>query len=82
VAQENEKVLTIVTSVFIPLGFITGLCRMNFDFEASPYNMPELHWLYGYPTALTIMATMVVGMLFYILETWLAGSIAVIRIPI
>lgn len=64
--RQNEimKVLTIVASIFIPLSFVTGLYGMNFDFEASPYNMPELHWAYGYPVALGVMTTMVVVMLF------------------
>lgn len=64
--RQNEimKVLTVVASIFIPLGFITGLYGMNFDSEASPYNMPELHWVYGYPMALCMMAVLVSGMLF------------------
>ncbi|HKQ70619.1 MAG TPA: hypothetical protein VJT73_14835 [Polyangiaceae bacterium] len=28
---------------------------MNFDADASSYNMPELKWRYGYPTALLLM---------------------------
>jgi magnesium transporter len=58
------KVLTIVASIFIPLGFITGLYGMNFDSEVSPYNMPELHWIDGYPMAIGMMVTMVSLMLF------------------
>ena len=34
--------LTLVTTVFIPAQFITGLYGMNFD------NMPELRWKYSY----------------------------------
>lgn len=36
------QVLTIISTIFIPLTFIVGLYGMNFD------NMPELHWQYGY----------------------------------
>ena len=36
------KTLTIVSTIFIPLSFITGLYGMNF------VNMPELQWKFGY----------------------------------
>lgn len=65
--KQNEimKVLTIVSSVFIPLGFVAGLYGMNFDSEVSVFNMPELHWPFGYPMALTVMASIACGMLFF-----------------
>lgn len=65
--KQNEimKVLTIVSSVFIPLSFVAGLYGMNFDSEVSEFNMPELHWVYGYPMALGAMATIALGMLFF-----------------
>jgi magnesium transporter len=43
------KTLTIISSIFAPLTFIAGVYGMNFD------NMPELHWGYGYFTALMVM---------------------------
>ncbi len=43
------KVLTIVSTIFVPLTFISSLYGMNFD------NMPEIHARYGYPIALSIM---------------------------
>lgn len=49
------KTLTIISAVFIPLNFIAGIYGMNFDPEASPFNMPELEWIYGYPFALSLM---------------------------
>ena len=52
------KVLTIMATIFIPLSFLTGLYGMNFE-------MPEVHWAYGYPAVLAIMAVCVVWMLFY-----------------
>lgn len=36
------KVLTIISTIFIPLTFITGLYGMNFEY------IPELSWRYGY----------------------------------
>jgi magnesium transporter len=53
--NEIMKVLTIIASIFIPLSFIAGLYGMNFDPGASPWNMPELGWRYGYPFALFVM---------------------------
>ena len=54
--NEVMKVLTIVATVFMPLSFITSLYGMNFDRAASPWNMPELGWYFGYPFALSLMA--------------------------
>jgi magnesium transporter len=50
------KFLTIIATLFIPLGFIAGLYGMNFNPKASPWNMPELNWTLGYPFALAVMA--------------------------
>lgn len=50
------KVLTIVSTVFIPLSWVAGVYGMNFD------QIPELHWALGYPFALGLMAVMGVGM--------------------
>ena len=63
--NEIMKVLTVVATIFIPLTFIVGLYGMNFDTKASPYNMPELSWAYGYPALLLLMATVAGGMLYY-----------------
>jgi magnesium transporter len=41
------KVLTIISTVFMPLGFLAGVYGMNFD-RGQPLNMPELGWRYGY----------------------------------
>ncbi len=64
-ARMNEimKVLTIIATIFIPLGTIAGIYGMNFDPEVSPWNMPELGWRYGYPFALGIMATLATGLM-------------------
>ncbi len=55
------KTLTVISTIFIPLTFITGLYGMNFNPAASPYNMPELNWAWGYPFALTMMLAVAGG---------------------
>jgi len=41
------KVLTIISTVFMPLSFLAGVYGMNFD-RTKRLNMPELGWAYGY----------------------------------
>ena len=53
------KLLTIITSIFIPLTFIAGVYGMNFE------HMPELGWKYGYFLILGIMTIILTGMLIY-----------------
>jgi magnesium transporter len=53
------KLLTIISSIFIPLTFIVGVYGMNFD------NMPELRMQYGYFIILGIMLTIAIGMIIY-----------------
>ena len=72
--NEVMKVLTIISTIFLPITFIAGIYGMNFDPEASPYNMPELKWAYGYPAALLLMALSVIGLLYYYRRKgWLGG---------
>jgi len=63
--NEIMKVLTVLASIFIPLTFLVGLYGMNFNTAASPWNMPELNWYWGYPALLGVMAALVVFMLVY-----------------
>lgn len=63
--NEIMKVLTIFSAIFIPLTFIAGVYGMNFDYGASPLNMPELHWAWGYPFALLLMVVVALLMLFF-----------------
>src|SRR5699024_7862114 len=63
--NEVMKVLTIIATIFIPLTFIAGVYGMNFDPEASPYNMPELNMYFGYPASLLIMVTIAIIMVVY-----------------
>lgn len=61
-ARTNEvmKVLTVISTIFIPLTFIVGIYGMNFD-TSLPGNMPELELPYAYPVTMGIMA--VIGIL-------------------
>jgi magnesium transporter len=54
--NEVMKTLTVIATIFMPLSFIASLYGMNFD-TSSPWNMPELHWRWGYPLVLGVMAT-------------------------
>jgi len=47
--NEVMKILTIIATIFIPLGFLAGVYGMNFNTESSPFNLPELGLRYGYP---------------------------------
>lgn len=59
------KVLTIITTIFMPLTFVAGIYGMNFDPARSPWNMPELNWYWGYPFSLSIMAIITLIMIWY-----------------
>lgn len=53
------KLLTVVTTVFLPLTLIAGWYGMNF------YNMPELSWEYGYLTISVISVFIILLILWY-----------------
>ena len=53
------KLLTIISTIFIPLTFIVGVFGMNFKY------MPELEWHDGYPLVMGTMAVIAVIMLFW-----------------
>lgn len=53
------KVLTIVSTIFVPLTFISSLYGMNFE------HMPELHVYWGYYGALVLMLCIAAGMLLF-----------------
>jgi len=57
--NEVMKVLTIISTIFIPLSFIAGVYGMNFKY------MPELQSPYGYPLAWASMGAVALGMLYY-----------------
>ncbi len=74
--NEVMKVLTIISTIFIPLSFIAGLYGMNFNPELSPYNMPETQWVWGYPFALGLMAVIGLALVVYFYRRgWLSRDI-------
>jgi len=62
--NEVMRVLTVITTLFIPPTFIVGVYGMNFD-RSSPWNMPELGWRYGYLFSWAIIIAMIVGLLVF-----------------
>ncbi|HEY9641564.1 MAG TPA: magnesium/cobalt transporter CorA [Coleofasciculaceae cyanobacterium] len=52
--NEVMKVLTIISTIFIPLTFIAGVYGMNFD-PTKPGNMPELEQPYAYVVCWIVM---------------------------
>lgn len=71
--NEIMKVLTIIATIFIPLGFIASLYGMNFNTKLTG-NMPELNLPYGYLGALAVMTCIALGMLFYFWRRGWIGS--------
>lgn len=51
------RVLTVITTIFMPLSFIASIYGMNFEY------MPELKLQWGYPVVLGVMVVVGVGML-------------------
>ncbi|MFO0036255.1 MAG: CorA family divalent cation transporter, partial [Planctomycetota bacterium] len=72
--NEIMKVLTVISTIFIPLSFIASVYGMNFDTE-YPWNMPELGWRFGYLFALGLMAMTALGFVYYFWRKgWLSGN--------
>ncbi len=72
--NEIMRVLTVMSSIFIPLTFVAGLYGMNFDYDGGnkPLNMPELHQPYGYVVCVTIMVCISVAqIIFFRRKKWL-----------
>lgn len=53
------RLLTVISTIFIPLSFVAGVYGMNFK------HMPELQWRYGYFVILGLMFIAMIGMLIY-----------------
>lgn len=67
--NEVMKVLTMFSTLFIPLTFLAGVYGMNFK------NMPELEWHYGYFMLLGLMAAIAGGMLlFFRRKGWIGAN--------
>ncbi len=80
-ARQSQKtndimqLLTIISTVFIPLTFVAGIYGMNFNPEKSPLNMPELNWYWGYPLCIAIMVGItVLEMLYFWKRGWIFQS--------
>ncbi len=68
--NEIMKVLTIISSIFIPLSFIVGIYGMNFsrenpDGSVNTMNMPELYQPFGYVTLMVIMGLLIILQLYF-----------------
>ena len=69
--NEIMKVLTIISSIFIPLSFIAGLYGMNFarenpeTGEVYRYSMPELYQPYAYPILMGLMAVLMLFQIYF-----------------
>ncbi|MCC2685139.1 MAG: corA [Paenibacillaceae bacterium] len=64
--NEIMKILTIISSIFLPLTFIVGLYGMNFKV------IPELDWKYGYAYVWGLLVVIAVAMwLYYRRKKWL-----------
>ncbi len=64
--NEIMKILTAVSSIFIPLTFIVGVYGMNFKY------MPELQYPYGYYTVVGVMFVIGAGLfIYFIKQGWL-----------
>jgi magnesium transporter len=68
--NEIMRVLTVITSVFIPLTFVVGVYGMNFVPDDGkgmklPLNMPELYHPYGYVGVMAFMLLIAIGQLVF-----------------
>lgn len=63
--NEVMKLLTVISSIFIPLTFVAGIYGMNFNTEKSPFNMPELNWYLGYPLCWALMIAIASGLIYF-----------------
>jgi len=78
--NEVMKVLTIISSIFIPLSFVVGLYGMNFQREdehghVMPMNMPELYSPVGYPITVAVLVLIVTLQLVYFYRKgWLSND--------
>jgi len=57
--NEVMRILTVISTIFMPVTFIAGLYGMNFD------HMPELHARWGYAACLGLMLAVAVAMFVY-----------------
>jgi len=64
--NEVMKVLTVISTIFMPLSFVAGVYGMNFKY------MPELNWRWGYLMVWIIFIVIATAMiLFFRRRRWL-----------
>lgn len=64
--NEIMKILTIISTIFIPMTFIASIYGMNFQY------MPELHWRFAYPAVLSVMLLIsIIMLLFFRKKAWI-----------
>lgn len=66
--NEVMKVLTVISSIFLPLTLVAGIYGMNFE------SMPELEQPWGYPAALLGMAAVGIAMWLYFVRRGFIGG--------
>jgi magnesium transporter len=57
--NEVMKVLTIISTIFMPLSFVAGIYGMNFKY------MPEINWPLGYPMTWIIFILIAAAMILF-----------------
>jgi magnesium transporter len=64
--NEVMKILTIISTIVLPLNFIAGVYGMNFDF------LPGIHWAYGFAATVLVMLSLSGGLIvFFKQRGWL-----------
>lgn len=63
--NEIMRLLTVISTIFIPLTFLVGVYGMNFDTSAGPLNMPELGYKYGYVMFWAVTLIIVGGLIWF-----------------
>ena len=67
--NEVMKVLTVISTIFIPLTFLVGVYGMNFEY------MPELRQRWAYPAVWALMVGVAVTMvIFFRRKGWIGGG--------
>jgi magnesium transporter len=57
-ANKVVQLLTIITTIFVPITFLAGVYGMNFE------HMPELQWKYSYYSLLFVMLSVAISLIF------------------
>ncbi|PSB01619.1 magnesium/cobalt transporter CorA [Merismopedia glauca] len=77
--NEIMKLLTVISSIFIPLTFIAGIYGMNFNTDKSRWNMPELNWDYGYLFCWGLMIVIAASLVFFFWKRGWFANFSTIR---